>query len=804
MRSRPIVFMFLISTLLAPIGVRAQWKLNGAPVCTAAGYQQAGGIVSDGSGGMIIAWQDSRSGTYDIYVQRVDGFGVPEWTANGVAICAASNNQVDPLMVSDGLGGAVVIWKDYRSGTSYDIYAQRVDASGITQWTYNGVALCTAGNDQGYASIASDGAGGAIAVWQDYRSGAGYDIYAQGVDVTGAPRWTTNGVAVCTATGNQNAPVVASDGSGNAIIAWADPRSGTNDIYAQRVTSSGVAAWTTNGVAVCTATNVQNTPAILPDGAAGAIVTWGDYRYSISSIFAQRLAVSGVSLWATNGVAVCTASNGQYAPRMVEDGNGGAIITWYDVRNADEDIYAQRVDASGTPQWTENGVPVCTSTAAQREPELVSDGAGGAIIGWRDFRGSTATDVYAQRVDALGAAQWGYNGVSVSSASGNEAGQILVEDGTGGAIIAWQDSRSGAAHIYAQRVEGTYGYWGHPEPVVTSVADIPNDQGGKVAVDWLASGRDLPVPRTISYYTIWRAIDMLPASGAGQAPVVVSDLSQVKEDAFGPVYLSTPPTSEVPGYYWELVGTQSAHGWPGYAFTADTQADSVAGDPGTATFMVAAHIQYDDYVAFSSNALSGHSVDNLAPASPLYLTAQRVNADVELQWNGVHVPDLKNYSVYRATASGVTPIPTNFLADEMDTVLVDSNAPTSALYYIVAANDVHQNQSTPSNEASVSALTGVGNTPSIAALTVLQNHPNPFAGATELEIGLPEASRIEIEVYDVEGHRVRTQTVTGVKGWQGVPLAGVDDSGSRLASGVYFCRVHARGETITRKMVIAR
>ncbi|MDH3197412.1 MAG: T9SS type A sorting domain-containing protein, partial [Candidatus Krumholzibacteria bacterium] len=140
-----------------------------------------------------------------------------------------------------------------------------------------------------------------------------------------------------------------------------------------------------------------------------------------------------------------------------------------------------------------------------------------------------------------------------------------------------------------------------------------------------------------------------------------------------------------------------------------------------------------------------------------------------------------------------------------DTIHVDPSAPSGSLYYIVTATDVHENQSAPSNEASVSGATGAGNTPALTALTVRQNRPNPFTASTELEIGLPAASAITIEVYDVAGRRVRALEVQGAgAGWQRVPFAGVDESGAPLASGVYFYRVTANGATVTRKMVIAR
>ena len=57
---------------------------------------------------------------------------------NGVAICTALNDQDNPVIVSDGAGGAIITWDDYRSTTGdtslgSDIYAQWVNSSGIAK-----------------------------------------------------------------------------------------------------------------------------------------------------------------------------------------------------------------------------------------------------------------------------------------------------------------------------------------------------------------------------------------------------------------------------------------------------------------------------------------------------------------------------------------------------------------------------------------------------------------------------------------------------------------------------------------------
>ena len=52
-----------------------------------------------------------------------------EWTPNGVPVCVASNDQINPAITADGAGGAFVVWRDKRSAPAR-IYAQRLDADG--------------------------------------------------------------------------------------------------------------------------------------------------------------------------------------------------------------------------------------------------------------------------------------------------------------------------------------------------------------------------------------------------------------------------------------------------------------------------------------------------------------------------------------------------------------------------------------------------------------------------------------------------------------------------------------------------
>lgn len=796
---RRLLRLMLVAFTLLPVSALAQWTPDGAMLTAVGGSGVSiAQSIPDGAGGAIIAWMDKRGTVaYDIYAQRINDQGVPLWTANGAPICVAANDQNSPVLVADAGGGAIIAWYDLRSGVE-DIYAQRINASGVVQWAANGVAVCTAAGTQWYPEIVADAAGGAIITWSDRRSGTNFDVYAQRVNATGVAQWVGNGVILCTDGTDQALPRATADGAGGAIVTWTDYRFGISDldIFAQRVNAAGTIQWGASGEFVCGAALNQDYHQIVSDGAGGAIIAWGDFRNSINyDIYAQRMGPTGSPLWASGGVLLCAASGNQAAPFMAADGAGGATVVWGDYRSSvTSDVYAQRVNSLGASLWEINGVPVSVAAGHQTDPAVASDGAGGCVVSWVDYD-SSPDAMFAQRVTASGTLLWSTNGMAVSSERSAKLVPVNVSAG-GGTIVVWAGYRTGIYQLYAQRIDNVHGFWGHPEPTITAVKDIPHDQGGKVAVNWSASGRDLSNPRTIDFYSMWRAVDMIPL---GATTISSGDLSTLGADDQDPIYLATPSR------YYERVGTQTAQGWPGYSFAAATRADSVAGATANTYFMVAAHYVYDNFVAFASNEVSGHSVDNLAPAAPLFLIAQRVGADVQLRWNGVRMSDLRDYSVYRATSSGVTPVPINFFASSDDTVAVDPNAPASALYYIVTAYDVHANQSAPSNEASVQPTTGIGDAPALTVLTVLQNHPNPFNATTDLNIGLPSNSDVSVDVFDVAGRRVSAIEVNGAKaGWNRIPFAARDERGNSLASGVYFYRVKAAGSTITKKMVIAR
>ena len=429
------------------------------PVCTAQNAQKYSEIVSDGFDGAIIAWQDNRAGNYDIYVQHLDMAGSPQWQPDGFPLCNLPGNQEFPQIVSDGSGGAIVTWQDRRKSSNYDIYAQRINSSGNILWTISGVGICSLGGHQKRPRLISDGSHGAIIIWQDRRYGH-YDIYAQRVNGAGNVLWSTGGQPICRAGGDQHEHQLIDDGNGGAVITWADGRGSHDDIYAQRIDSSGALHWATDGIAVCTATNEQYEPQIIPKGSGGAIIAWIDKRGSsyLYYIYAQYIDASGTSVWEENGVLVeCEYSYTHEDLRMVADGKGGAIIAWTDYSCPVQVwVEVERIDGSGQSLWHEYPTDYYEGYNAR----LVPDGSGGAVITWADDRHGEDGNIRAQHMNSSGDLQWGQYGVQICSRPGSQYGPRIIEKEHGGYIITWYDE-----DIYAQNLCDSGGLGGCIAPV---------------------------------------------------------------------------------------------------------------------------------------------------------------------------------------------------------------------------------------------------------------------------------------------------------------------------------------------------
>jgi hypothetical protein len=200
---------------------------NGLAFSTATKNQTAPTIAFGGTN-YLVAWQDNRNNFYDIYGMRVASSGII-LDPYGFTISATIGDQTIPQVIFDG-SNYFTVWQDSRSGTS-NIYGTKIKTDGSVLDSA-GILLTTEANSQNSPSAASNGKNYLIA-WQDFREGT-YDIYCNLVDSLGII-FAAKGIPLSIGPFDQTAPSAASDGS-DYFVVWNNNAS----IYGARVSQSGM------------------------------------------------------------------------------------------------------------------------------------------------------------------------------------------------------------------------------------------------------------------------------------------------------------------------------------------------------------------------------------------------------------------------------------------------------------------------------------------------------------------------------------------------------------------------------------
>ena len=407
-------------------------------------------ITGDNSGGAIAVSQIWRmSDSYvQFYVQKISPEGDFLWGGRGVLIgsgYSAWTFDADSHAMSDGLGGAIVIWflpQPEGEPPSFQTHAAKIDFEGNIKWRRDipGINLAI-----------TDGSGGVIIAYTD-----SYDeIAVLKVDAEGNLPWGQDGVSLNL--GEPYAVDIVSDSLGGVIVVAPTLR-GTNIISAQRVDSEGNILWQTGGVQA-SASPAEEARAV-SDGAGGAIMAYmrgipceNGIGWCDTDIYAQRIDAEGNVLWGPDGVPICAGPSHPNTPKIVTDGAGGAIIFFTFVGDEASAfgymaIHARRIDADGHKLWPEDVEVWPTGYHS-----LVSDGFGGGISVQYGGDGRSGG---AQRLDATGRKLWGPDGTTMTFRDLHS--ELAVPDGCGGVLVSWsvvefKGSKVSEVSYYVQRVD---------------------------------------------------------------------------------------------------------------------------------------------------------------------------------------------------------------------------------------------------------------------------------------------------------------------------------------------------------------
>jgi len=205
--------------------------------------------------------------------------------------------------------------------------------------------------------------------------------------------------------------------------------------------------------------------------------------------------------------------------------------------------------------------------------------------------------------------------------------------------------------------------------------------------------------------------------------------------------------------------------------------------------------QYEHPLTFNSQWSDTYTQTISVNGTPVNSASVSISTIVDA-YGTMTIPGGASYEALRIkeelTISGITSVSFSFLSKNGAQVNVDavsSNHPNSGMIAV---------DGTTYYDGLVSSVEQINEIPK--SFTLNQNYPNPFNPTTNIQYSIPEASFVELKVYDVLGNEVATL----VNQEQSAGVYKADFSGSDFASGLYIAKITAGNYTNTIKMSLLK
>jgi hypothetical protein len=255
-------------------------------------------MAAGGEGETFILWNDYDN--HYFVVQKVGADGELLWPGEGVVVEYLEEAfQLEPQMVSDGMGGAIVAWVEPTSHQpADDLWLERISADGqdSVRSVIEGPLEAMHPNFQ----VVGDEPMGIIAVWEG--SGDGIELSLMRDNPLSSYIWPTEGFSICSGLNKSPRFNAISDGRGGVVVAWID---GERRLYAQRLDSVGEKLWGDEGMLI-THGACEMSVWVVGDSDKGFVLGWtsGFTTYNPDDSYIQRLDAEGNILWEEGGIRI--------------------------------------------------------------------------------------------------------------------------------------------------------------------------------------------------------------------------------------------------------------------------------------------------------------------------------------------------------------------------------------------------------------------------------------------------------------------------------------------------------------------
>jgi hypothetical protein len=467
--------LLLISLFILMAGyVPAQWSSNSAvntTVCDTTGEQLLPKIGMTSDGGCYIGWFDNRSGSYAVYLQRLNAQGVRLFPAGGLLISSnpQSSSLVDWDLAVDDSDCCVLAFTDTRAGSLINPYAYRISPTGQFLWGANGIALTDSVNVyQANPKVIITSDGNAVIPWQ-YNNKIGIvKLNKAGTKVWGS----TPLMVIGNTTTNEkfNYPIGVKSDSASFILYWIGYTgsfiSPSNyKTYTQKFSTSGTRLWGNPQDTIWSLGSAQGTyqPQIFPDGNNGAIYVWQSFISGPTNCYVQRKNSAGQIQFQVNGVAVADVNTDlRFMPAASYMPSTGETYVFWQEKNSNQSqigVYGQKLSSTGALLWPTTGFIFKPLDGNSFNSLWTLSRDTNVMVYYTELITSGGGTIKAFRVNRSGGFTWGTGIMTPGSNSSGKGRMVVGINQNKMSVIAFGDARNDAGGIYAQNInyDGTYG-----------------------------------------------------------------------------------------------------------------------------------------------------------------------------------------------------------------------------------------------------------------------------------------------------------------------------------------------------------
>jgi len=275
------------------------------------------------------------------------------------------------------------------------------------------------------------------------------NIYIVNLDTNSNINWGVERVNTESSNTDQTSPkidITENYGLATTTITWVDERNGNQDIYLQGFDINGNKIWGNDLVVASQATN-ENSPDITINNNDIIYIAWVNEDTS-KDIYIQKYDLAGTPQWGSN-INLISSSTDEYNPTILTDSSGNFYVSWTEVEGATEKVYLAKYDSNANNIW-ETQANIEYINGPQYESSFIINGSY-IYISWTDERVGNQ-DIYIQKYDLNGVSQWANDlRINLNSGSSSQNKSFLNFDSSNNNYSVWQDDRNGEFDIYATK-----------------------------------------------------------------------------------------------------------------------------------------------------------------------------------------------------------------------------------------------------------------------------------------------------------------------------------------------------------------